>query len=152
MQMEMAHRTEAGRDRANPLAESHGAGLLALPRADGSRISAAANEPPDLRKRPGLCGSVPCSTGAAVWPALARAASGICPQVESLFTPATGCLGCHSDRLSSLAAATAARIWAFALRYCFKMKMQGICLPEWGAGMRKCSFCLSLSNKTNQFG
>ena len=42
MQMEMAHRTEAGRDRANPQAESHGAGLLALPRARGSRISAAA--------------------------------------------------------------------------------------------------------------
>ena len=42
MQMEMAHRTEAGRDRANPQAEVHGAGLLALPRADGSRISAAA--------------------------------------------------------------------------------------------------------------
>lgn len=42
MQMEMAHRTEAGRDRANPQAESHGAGLLALPRADGSRMPAAA--------------------------------------------------------------------------------------------------------------
>ena len=42
MQMEMAHRTEAGRDRANPQAEAHVAGLLALPRADGSRISAAA--------------------------------------------------------------------------------------------------------------
>ena len=42
MQMEMAHRIEAGRDRANPQAEAHGAGLLALPRADGSRISAAA--------------------------------------------------------------------------------------------------------------
>ena len=42
MQMEMAHRTEAGRDRANPQAEAQIAGLLALPRADGSRISAAA--------------------------------------------------------------------------------------------------------------
>jgi hypothetical protein len=35
-----SHRS--GRDRANPLAEAHIAGLLALPRADGSRISAAA--------------------------------------------------------------------------------------------------------------
>jgi hypothetical protein len=42
MQREMAHRTEAGRDRANPQAEAHGAGLLALFRARGSRMSAAA--------------------------------------------------------------------------------------------------------------
>jgi hypothetical protein len=51
------------------------------------RNPAAPNEPPDLRKRPGLCGSVACSTGAAVWPARARAASGICPQAGSLSHP-----------------------------------------------------------------
>ena len=33
MQMEMAHRTEAGRDRANPQAEAHVADLLTLFRA-----------------------------------------------------------------------------------------------------------------------
>lgn len=35
MQMEMAHRTQAGRDRANPRAERHIADLLALFRARG---------------------------------------------------------------------------------------------------------------------
>ena len=45
MQMEMAHRTQAGRDRANPLAEAHVADLLTLFRARGLPVVALTDRP-----------------------------------------------------------------------------------------------------------
>ena len=127
----------AGRGfRASDARHRCGHGPVA-PAWPGCRTSAAANEPPDLRKRPGLCDSVPCSTGAAVWPALARARPGSVRDLPTGWKPVPPLLQDafgHSRRLSSLAAAAAARIWAFALKYCFKKIIQGFCLPEWWVG------------------
>lgn len=63
MQMEMAHRTEAGRDRANPDAERHIADLLSLFRARGLPVIHVHHDQPGTQVAFGQPGAevMPCA-------------------------------------------------------------------------------------------
>jgi nicotinamidase-related amidase len=63
MQMEMTHRTDAGRERANPEAEAHVAGLLALFRARGLPVIHVHHDEPGTRVALGQPGGavMPCA-------------------------------------------------------------------------------------------
>ena len=82
MQMEMAHRTEAGRDRANPQAESHIADLLALFRARGLPVIHVHHSEPGMSIAAG-------DANAAVMPC-ARPAPGEAVLVKSASSAFTG--------------------------------------------------------------